>query len=1406
MNQSPAPIAPATRTIKTLSVAARLLLWAVLTAWGLFALSWGALHGIIVPRISEWRPELQRWASASVGVPVTLGHIRAESRRSASGSWAGLVPSVELHDVRLFDPQGREALHLPLVRTSLSVRSLWRLGFEQVVIDRPVLDVRRTVEGRIEVAGLDLSGPKSENAAADWFFSQSEFVIRGGSVRWMDDQRSQPPLALSSVDLVVRNAGRTHQIRLDASPPSEWGERLNLRARLSEPLLDLGHVRAPGEAAWHRWDGELYGDFPRVDVARLRDHADLSGWGIDLQTGQGALRLWSNIRRGQPVGVTADLSLQDVHVRLGPRLPPLLLETLGGRLMVERRADSFSLSTQDLGFRTLEGLVWPSSRIRLEHSPGKRSQEARVAITADRLDLAVLSALAARLPLPESAHAWLASLQPVGQLLDLQSSWQGPPAPASDGAGALPWPNWVQGRYQAKGRITGLSLAAKASDQTPDGAQPLPGRPGLTGAALAFDFNPEGGSARLEIDKGAVELPGVFEEARLPLDRLEADVRWRMDGDRIEAQLDRVRLANADAEGQATVRWNTGDAPGQGRFPGVLDLSATLTRAQAFRVHRYLPLVVSPSARHYVRDALLGGTSKRVDFRIRGALDQMPLDKPSAQGEFRIAAQLQGVDMAYVPANLQAASEPGWPALRGITGELVLDRASLKLNRLQAGVVGAPGVRLSEARVSIDDLNKDSVLVAEARLQGPASEVLDFVRNSPLNGMTGEALAQTRSGGDVQAQFSLNLPLEKLDSSRVSGTVKFPGNDLQITPDSPLLGRTTGTLRFSESGFSVQGAQARLYGGPVKFEGGLQPQVGGAASIVFRGQGTASAEGLRDGVSGFVGRLFQNARGSTAYSAQLGFRGGVPELQVNSNLQGMALLLPAPLGKTAEAILPLRFDSAALNLVNGQARSDRLAVQIGSPLTPLLALQYERDVTGVEPRVLRGSVAMGLVASEAVPLPALGVQANIQVGQVDIDAWERAFASTTGVGVRSAIAAAPARGASRSAALPGSSSQSYLPTTFALRAGRLQMGGREFSNVVAGGSRLGTLWRANLDANELSGYTEYRPPAPGSAGSVYARLARLSLEPAAAREVEQLLQQPTSVPALDIGVDELVVAGRRVGRVEVDASNVTQTGRASEWRLNRLRVTMPEARLTAQGNWAARPARPTGADAPASLARQSSLNFRLDVEDAGMLLARFGRAGLVRGGKGYVEGQMGWSGSPLAIDYPSLAGQLQMDIERGQFLQVEPGAAKLLGVLSLQALPRRLVLDFRDVFSEGFSFDFVRGDARIQQGVVSTNNLQMKGVNAAVLMEGSADLAREQQDLKVVVVPEINAGTASLIATAINPAVGLGSFLAQFLLRQPLQSAATKEFRITGGWADPLVEPVARNVSVQPAPPASVLK
>ena len=278
---------------------------------------------------------------------------------------------------------------------------------------------------------------------------------------------------------------------------------------------------------------------------------------------------------------------------------------------------------------------------------------------------------------------------------------------------------------------------------------------------------------------------------------------------------------------------------------------------------------------------------------------------------------------------------------------------------------------------------------------------------------------------------------------------------------------------------------------------------------------------------------------------------------------------------------------------------------------------------------------------------------------------------------------------------------------------------------------------------------------------------------------------PTTMPALDILIEDLTLRGKRLGRVEIEAINADTRGPRPnaagnrEWQLQKFNVIVPEAALRATGRW-------TGAGDART--RRTEMNFRLDVQDAGALLARLGTRGALRAGAGHLEGQIGWSGSPLSLHYPSLQGQFQVRMGRGQFLKADPGVAKLLGVLSLQGLPRRLLLDFRDVFYEGFAFDKVQGDVQIQQGIASTRNLQIEGVNAVVKMDGSADLERETQQLRVLILPQLDAGGASVVAgIAINPVVGLTSYLAQWLLKSPLSRAAIQEFSIDGSWSDPRV-------------------
>ena len=1386
-------IAPSTHPTRLLKFVAGLARWSLgllLAFWLLLTIAWGALHGWIVPRIGDYRPQLEAHAARALGVPVRIGALTAKTE--------GLIPSIELSDLTLLDSAGRAALRLPRVVVALSPRSLLNGGFEQLYIEEPDVDVRRDPQGRISVAGLDFTQEQGDShAAADWLFSQGEVFVKGGTVRWTDEQRGAPELALEKVDLLLRNGNWHHHLRLDATPPEAWGDRFTLVGLFRAPLL-----RAR-DGNWKHWSGQLFAHFARVDASRLRQYADL---GVEVAQGRGALRAWADVQRGQIVGGTADLALADVNATLGPQLQALALPSIQGRLGGRRLSGGFEFTTQSLHFQTDDGLTWPGGNLRLLYTDATGKAPAQGEFRADRLDLAALAQIASRLPLGATAHDAVRTYSPQGLVDEIQATWKGPLEKLQ--------------QYQVRGRIRGLALAGDAGGGAPTHL-------GLRGATVDIDMNQGGGKAALTIASGALLLPGVFEDPVLPLDRLSADVRWQLEGSRIAVQANDVQFANADAQGEAQATWHTSDAakvPHQSRFPGVLDLSGTLNRADGTRVHRYLPLSIPVASRHYVRDAVVAGSASSVQFRVKGDLHHLPFDDPKL-GEFRIAARVKDVTYAYVPPSLQPAGTLPWPALTELSGELIFERSSMQVRGAVGSFAGRQGLRLSKVDAKIPDL-AHTVVSVNADARGPLPELLALMTTSPLGRMTGGALDQASGAGNADFQLRLSLPISDINKSKVQGSVTMAGNDLRITPDTPALSRVRGVVQFTEGGFSLQGVQAQALGGSVKLEGGMRSLPANApateSAVQLRAQGTATAEGLQQAPLGMLSQLARRATGSTPYAMTLAFRRGVPEVQVSTSLQGLALALPPPMGKGAEASLPVRFETQVAreslagltqaNNGNGQGtEAPPLRDQITLDLGALGSAMYVRDISGPQPKVLRGTIGIGLSGGESAPMPAQGVGANINQGKLDVDAWEDVLTQATAGPEAAGRAAAPTTpptpatpattnvGASANAQ---SLAQDYLPTTLALRARELTLQGRTLHNIVAGALRDGTTWRANLDATELNGYLEYRQPgaADHPNGRLFARLSRVNMPQSDANQVEALLdEQPGALPALDIVVDDFELRGKRLGRVEIEAQNRGGDGTQREWRLSKFNISAPEAIFTANGNWAVMSA---AAGGPRTPERRTVLSFKLDIRDSGDLLARMAMPGVVRRGKGRMEGQVAWVGAPFSPDYRSMTGQINVNIEAGQFLKADPGLAKLLSVLSLQSLPRRLTLDFRDVFSEGFAFDFVRGDVRIEQGVATTNNLQMKGVNAAVLMEGSANIDHETQDLRVVVVPEINAMTASLVATAINPVIGLGSFLAQVFLRGPLIEAATQEFRIDGTWSDPRVVRVPRR-GREAAPPGA---
>ena len=1346
---------------------------------------WAVLHWFIVPRIDDFRPRLTAWASQALGAPVTIGALTVQSN--------ALLPAIAVQDVRVLGPEGQAALHVPHALVVFSVASLLRGGLEQLVIDAPEITLRRTAQGRLLIGGIDVSGDKAaDTGAVDWVFSQEEIAVRGARVHWLDDVHPERAAALwQQVDAVLRNGLRRHQLRLDATPDGAWGERFTLIGRFRQPLLDLHAGR------WQSWDGQLYASVPRVEAAPWAQLLDASErWGVSAVDGRAALRVWAEIRHGVPVEATADVALGDATATLAPGLPPLALAQLRTRLVWRALDGGFQLSTQGLQFTEVGGRAWPGGNFQVSH------RASGGALRGDRLDLAALSRMATRLPLPADVRQRAEQLDAAGLVEHVDASWSGPlTAPTG---------------WRVQAAATGLRVAAQARAAEPNGHVPA-GVPGLEGVALQLEAGPSGGRASVTLREGALEFPGVFEEPRIPLAQLSAKLQWRVQGERIEVQADDVELASPDAAGRFKGRWHTGEAEdGSGaRFPGVLDLQGAFSRANAARVYRYLPLSLPVKARNYVRDAIRKGEGRDVVVRVQGKLHELPFNLPGERGTFRIAGPLSGVQMQYVPQHLQPAGQASWPALEGLSGELIFEGAGMRVRGGAARVQGHPGWRFDGIEAEIADFKHTDVVV-QAQGRGALAAALDIVRNSPVAQFTHHALDAARASGDAALELKLELPVKTIEQSKVQGRVLLAANDLRLAPGAPPLAQAAGTVTFSESGFAIDKAQAQLLGGGVVVSGGtVKGAAAGAASVQVTARGNASAEGLRQSADwgadwAAVAALARQASGSTAYEAVVGFPEGGADVHVRSDLRGLALNLPAPLDKPQDAAWPLHVE---LGPLAGSAGRERLRVR----LADRLALDYERQAgaAGAPARVLRGAIAVGALgegAAAAPALPAAGVQAQLKWPALDVDAWERALDRM------GEAAPAPPQAATSAAtppavpaAAPAPAADEYLPTRVAVQVDTLQVDDRTLHAVDVNATRNGTRWSAQVQARELAGRVEYTPGADGSAGAVHARLSRLAIAASDTPESGALEQPSTRIPALDVVVDDFELHGRKLGRLEVQAVNRdVGAGRAAggnavqEWQLTRLALAVPEASLSASGRWAAQPrapALPTGARSARSAddQRRTALDFSLDVRDAGALLARFGMAGVLRGGKGKIDGQLGWVGTPFSPHYASMDGQLHVDVGAGQFLKADPGIAKLLGVLSLQALPRRLTLDFRDVFSAGFAFDFVRGDAKVEHGVLRTQNLQMKGVNAAVLMDGSVDLDHETQKLRVLVVPEIDAGTAALATALINPAIGLGAFVAQLVLKQPLIQAATREFEITGRWDNPEIVPVKASAPVPAA-------
>jgi uncharacterized protein (TIGR02099 family) len=904
------------------------------------------------------------------------------------------------------------------------------------------------------------------------------------------------------------------------------------------------------------------------------------------------------------------------------------------------------------------------------------------------------------------------------------------------------------GRMRASGRIDGLGFA------------PVGNAPGLSGLAgtlqgdgdgFAFALDPKA-SFRFDWPRGF----GVVHAASL--DGTVAG--WREGaGWRVGTSGLRVRGDDFGADVRGGM-WFQGD----GTRPWI-DLAAqveptTLIAAHGFWIHHLMP----PATVRWLDAALVGGRVENARALVSGDLDDWPFR--NHDGRFEATAQIRDGTLRF---------QSDWPPAEHVDAQVAFVADGFTV--AGKGVLAGVGIRSFDA--GIEHFGK-AELTVQAQGGGDASKLLTLLRHSPLQKEYGETLDNLAASGLASVTFGLDLPLhEGGGASKLGGTVALAGAKLAEKRWNLAFDDVRGRAEYGHGGFVAERLAVRHDGQPGRlslragdytrdkrqaFEAELEANLS-ADELLQRVPELAWLEPYIDGRSAWTAAVAipRQAATNAATGRAAPATPAVPSrLQLRSNLVGTALSLPAPMRKAAGAALPASIDTA-LPVGSGEVR-----VVLGKRM----ALRARSDAqTGV--RVVLGS------DSVAEPPPTSGLIVTGRAPTLDALDWIAVAkgASPAGTGSASASGKSGADGSGLKLQRIDVAADRLLLLGGAFADTRLQLaptpGG--LAVQVQGDALSGSVQVPDADGATVSGrfaraYWHGATPASGASATAAATAGTPTTPDAI---------DPARVPPLAFDIADLHVGDAALGSATLRTQPLAQGMRIAQ-----LQTRAPKQRIDIQGDWLGRGA-----------SQRTHLQLGIDSDDFGALLAGFGYGGQLNGGDGHAALDANWPGNPAAFALATLDGTLKLDARDGQLTELEPGAGRVLGLLSIAQLPRRLTLDFRDFFSKGFAFDKLAGDLRIAGGKARSDDLLIDGPAAEIRIRGAADLRAQTFDQTIEVLPRAGNLLTAVGAIAAGPVGAAIGAAANAVLRKPLGQLAAKTYRVTGPWKDPKVEVVSREQS-----------
>jgi len=1298
----------------------------------IFVLGHVGVRFVLWPQIEKSKASVEKLISARIGAEVSMESLHV--------SWTGIRPDFEIEGLRFNGPdKSKPLLFIQKINGQLSWSSFYHLTpfFHELNVENAEIYTQRNSKGLITVAGISIDGNSNDYSAENWLLAQNEIRIRDVKLFWDDQLKKKPITSIDIQSLSLSNGIRSHLGSLKATTPWTKG-----------PLtldIDLVHHLGGQAGNWRDWIGTISWNLNEIQLTQIS-----SDFSLSVNTLEGTLNSSGKLKidNGKPDGGEIYLAADNLTIQLSKGEDAIALGRLETNLVQETDNGLISITTKTFAWRDvdspkttpLENLSPMTFRWRPPTGGGEIKE---FGFSSPKILVEDIALFALNLPLSKKVHQWIRASQADGELQDLEINWSESKSPLS----ALNIPGgWFKSNkldFTVSGKLIDLSFVGINKE--------MPSVSKLSGFITA-DQNK--GNFSIKSTDLELEVNDLLVDPKIKLDQAGGQISWSKQKGSWVINAKQLALSNPEISTTLNINYIIGP----GKSPDLMTLDMDFAQANLKTAYRYLPVGMGSEAKSYLSKAFDAGTIQKGRLHIKGNPNEVPFPKPGS-GEFSLNLPIVGATFSPLPA--QASVQGIWPAFNKVNGVINMQNANFTVDIDQGSY---KQVALSKFHAEIPNVSaKQLLLTVNGEAQGEASQLLDYLFASPVGKKQIGLEQNLKITGPTNLNLGLKIPLIGSGDTNTDIQLSFPGNKVQWA-DLPPFDNLKGKIRITEVNPEFEDVTANFLGGTIKISSATASQSKQSYNITGDIAASFIKKYFANDPSVQILPILQSLSGVARYEGAINFTKGNSETNLKIDMRNWAITAPAPLNKQMGT--PMSGQLTLKTFAKSTANSSRLSWdgKIGD------SYFFQGELNG--DNTLRHSVGIGAPAIT----PQQGFSLNLAGNELNLDDWLDFLNRHN-----------------RKNSVPSSDTNAPNNIQASVQVKQLTLFDRIWQDVNLTAGNKNTAWQILLRSSpQITGSIQYQSAnLTQTNGLISGHLARLRIPemvvaPATTINTNQKNEprksqlEPSSIPSIDLTIDDLEWNKAQLGQVKIQTKTNGNTLNIDSVQFNNL-----QGNSSLSGRW-------IGAtqNSPA----HTNLNIALDIKNAGQIIGHWTSQKSVEGGQGKLSSAIEWDGSPFGPKYDSLSGKVALNLEKGRFLEVNTSGAKLLDVLSLQSLFRFATLDLQgslgNIVTKGTPFNTLDASFDISKGVAQTKQFTMGLDQARVAINGQINIPQKTQDLRVTIFPTIDATAGSLAAFAINPIVGLGALVGQYLITSQINRNLQSDYLVQGSWDNPEVIPL----------------